>query len=181
MKLGSTWTSENPVLKLGEMGIAVDNLSSPSFVQLKVGNGSTAWNYLPFFVDYLRTKTTFNECSWNSTYSFWYARVFFGQAYRNYWVGTNYSSTPWTQNHNLEFVLPICSAGDNTARTICMASFVPQSYTGLYINCYAGNAVVWRNGDPPDSSLFDGVSVLTMRFTDNGHYWEAEWWMTNPT
>lgn len=181
IKLSSTWTSQNPVLKLGEIGISVDNLSYPTVVMMKVGNGTTAWNYLPFVVDYLSTKNGFNENTWNSTYSYWYARVFFQQSQRSYWVGTGYGGTPWTQAHNLEFVLPPCSSGANTARTICMASFTPQNYTGLYINCYSGNAVVWRNGDPPDSSLWDSESVLTMRFVDNGHYWEAEWWMTNPT
>lgn len=181
IKLHSVWASENPVLKLGEIGIAVDNLSYPTIVNIKVGNGNTSWNYLPFMVDYFNTRNGFNECTWNSTYLFWYARVFFTQSQRAYWVGSGYETTPWTQNHTLEFVLPPCTTSAS-ARTILMASFVPRNYTGLQINCYAGNAIVWRSGDPPDSSYFDGEAVLTMRFIDNGSFWEAEWWMsTIPT
>jgi hypothetical protein len=40
----SAWTSANPVLSAGEMGIETDTQRS------KFGNGTTAWNSLPYTV-----------------------------------------------------------------------------------------------------------------------------------
>lgn len=40
----AAWTSANPVLSAGEMGIETDTQRS------KFGNGSTAWNSLPYSV-----------------------------------------------------------------------------------------------------------------------------------
>src|ERR1035441_4050302 len=40
--LASNWTIANPVLASGEMGLETDT------VKLKYGNGSTAWNSLPY-------------------------------------------------------------------------------------------------------------------------------------
>jgi hypothetical protein len=39
----SEWTTANPVLAQGEMGVETDTL------KVKLGNGSTAWNSLPYF------------------------------------------------------------------------------------------------------------------------------------
>lgn len=40
--LASEWTSANPVLAVAEMGIETNT------GQFKIGNGSTAWNSLPY-------------------------------------------------------------------------------------------------------------------------------------
>jgi hypothetical protein len=40
----ATWASTNPTLAAGEIGVETDT------VQFKVGNGSTAWNSLPYAV-----------------------------------------------------------------------------------------------------------------------------------
>jgi hypothetical protein len=41
--LAAQWTSANPVLAEGEMGVETDTL------QVKIGDGSTAWATLPYF------------------------------------------------------------------------------------------------------------------------------------
>jgi len=41
----ANWTSENPVLAEGEVGFEIDNPT-----KIKIGNGSTAWNSLTYFV-----------------------------------------------------------------------------------------------------------------------------------
>lgn len=41
---GTNWSSENPVLEQGEVGV---ELGSPA--KIKVGDGTTAWNSLPYF------------------------------------------------------------------------------------------------------------------------------------
>lgn len=40
----ANWTAANPVLLAGEVGVETDTS------KLKIGNGSTAWNALPYFV-----------------------------------------------------------------------------------------------------------------------------------
>jgi hypothetical protein len=42
----SNWSAENPILSQGEMGLDTTN------VRFKLGDGSTAWNNLPFAVDF---------------------------------------------------------------------------------------------------------------------------------
>lgn len=42
---GSNWTSNNPVLAIGEIGI------DTTINNLKIGDGSTAWNALPYFIE----------------------------------------------------------------------------------------------------------------------------------
>ncbi len=39
----ANWTTEDPVLGLGEVGIETDT------VKLKIGTGSTKWTELPYF------------------------------------------------------------------------------------------------------------------------------------
>ena len=41
----ANWTSSNPTLAQGEMGVETDTL------KVKFGNGSTAWNSLAYFVN----------------------------------------------------------------------------------------------------------------------------------
>ena len=40
----TTWSNYNPILKLGEIGIETDTNKA------KLGDGTTAWNDLPYFV-----------------------------------------------------------------------------------------------------------------------------------
>lgn len=39
----AAWAAKNPVLLAGELGIEIDTL------RLKIGNGETAWNALPYY------------------------------------------------------------------------------------------------------------------------------------
>lgn len=41
--LAATWTAQNPVLLQGEFGLELDTS------KLKIGDGATAWNALPYF------------------------------------------------------------------------------------------------------------------------------------
>jgi hypothetical protein len=43
----SEWSAENPVLLEGELGIELDSTRN----KIKIGDGSTAWNSLPYFLD----------------------------------------------------------------------------------------------------------------------------------
>ena len=43
----SEWSTENPVLLEGEIGIQLDSARN----RIKIGDGSTAWNDLPYFLD----------------------------------------------------------------------------------------------------------------------------------
>jgi len=43
----SAWASANPVLLEGEIGIEIDSTRN----RIKIGDGSTAWNDLPYFLD----------------------------------------------------------------------------------------------------------------------------------
>jgi hypothetical protein len=43
----TNWASENPVLLEGELGIELDSNRN----RIKIGDGSTAWNSLPYFLD----------------------------------------------------------------------------------------------------------------------------------
>ena len=43
----SSWADENPVLLEGEFGIELDNNRN----RIKIGEGTTAWNDLPYFLD----------------------------------------------------------------------------------------------------------------------------------
>jgi hypothetical protein len=42
------WTSNNPVLASGEMGVETDNAGTSSPLKTKMGDGTTAWNSLPY-------------------------------------------------------------------------------------------------------------------------------------
>ena len=41
------WTAQNPVLLGGELGIELDSARN----RIKIGDGSSAWNDLPYFLD----------------------------------------------------------------------------------------------------------------------------------
>ena len=43
----TNWATENPVLLEGELGIELDSNRN----RIKIGDGSTAWNSLPYFLD----------------------------------------------------------------------------------------------------------------------------------
>ena len=43
----TNWASANPVLLAGEVGIETDSVRN----RIKIGDGSTAWNDLPYFLD----------------------------------------------------------------------------------------------------------------------------------
>ena len=43
----SNWASANPVLLEGEVGIEIDSARN----RIKIGDGTTAWNSLPYFLD----------------------------------------------------------------------------------------------------------------------------------
>ena len=43
----SNWASANPVLLEGEIGIEIDSARN----RIKIGDGTTAWNSLPYFLD----------------------------------------------------------------------------------------------------------------------------------
>jgi len=43
----SEWTAENPILLEGELGIELDSARN----RIKIGDGTTAWNDLPYFLD----------------------------------------------------------------------------------------------------------------------------------
>jgi len=43
----SDWTTENPVLLEGEIGIELDSARN----RIKIGDGTTAWSSLPYFLD----------------------------------------------------------------------------------------------------------------------------------
>ena len=43
----SEWSTENPVLLEGEIGIQLDSARN----RIKIGDGTTAWNDLPYFLD----------------------------------------------------------------------------------------------------------------------------------
>ena len=43
----SAWASANPVLLEGEIGIEIDATRN----RIKIGDGTTAWNDLPYFLD----------------------------------------------------------------------------------------------------------------------------------
>ena len=43
----SNWTTANPVLLAGEIGIERDTNRN----RIKIGDGTTAWNDLPYFLD----------------------------------------------------------------------------------------------------------------------------------
>lgn len=60
------WSSADPVLLDGEIGIEVDTM------KLKVGDGSTAWSSLPYFIGgdahYIHTQVA-SSASWIVTHS----------------------------------------------------------------------------------------------------------------
>ena len=41
------WSRLNPILKVGEPGIIIDSSNVPQ--SMKIGDGVTAWNSLPYF------------------------------------------------------------------------------------------------------------------------------------
>ena len=41
------WTSQNPILLEGEIAIELDSYRN----RIKIGDGTTAWNSLPYFLD----------------------------------------------------------------------------------------------------------------------------------
>lgn len=41
------WTAQNPVLLEGEVAIELDSYRN----RIKIGDGTTAWNSLPYFLD----------------------------------------------------------------------------------------------------------------------------------
>ena len=43
----ANWASSNPVLLEGELGIELDSSRN----RIKIGDGSSAWNDLPYFLD----------------------------------------------------------------------------------------------------------------------------------
>ena len=43
----TNWSTSNPVLLEGELGIELDSTRN----RIKIGDGSTAWNDLPYFLD----------------------------------------------------------------------------------------------------------------------------------
>ena len=43
----ANWASENPVLLEGELGLELDDSRN----RMKIGNGTDAWNDLPYFLD----------------------------------------------------------------------------------------------------------------------------------
>ena len=43
----TNWTTANPVLLEGEIGIEIDSARN----RIKIGDGTTAWNDLPYFLD----------------------------------------------------------------------------------------------------------------------------------
>ena len=43
----ANWASSNPVLLEGELGIELDDSRN----RIKIGDGTTAWNSLPYFLD----------------------------------------------------------------------------------------------------------------------------------
>ena len=43
----ANWVSENPVLLEGELGLELDDSRN----RMKIGNGTDAWNDLPYFLD----------------------------------------------------------------------------------------------------------------------------------
>jgi hypothetical protein len=43
----TNWASANPVLLAGEVGIETDSVRN----RIKIGDGTTAWNDLPYFLD----------------------------------------------------------------------------------------------------------------------------------
>jgi len=45
----ANWVANNPVLADGE--IAIEKLTGSSLVKIKIGDGTTAWNTLPYSVD----------------------------------------------------------------------------------------------------------------------------------
>jgi hypothetical protein len=55
-----TWKSQNPILDDMEPGIEVilDTDRKPSHYNIKLGNGSTRWNYLPYFYQNLNEEDT---------------------------------------------------------------------------------------------------------------------------
>lgn len=43
----SNWAAANPVLLAGEIGLEIDSARN----RMKIGDGTTAWNDLPYFLD----------------------------------------------------------------------------------------------------------------------------------
>lgn len=43
----SNWSTANPVLLAGEIGLEIDSARN----RMKIGDGTTAWNDLPYFLD----------------------------------------------------------------------------------------------------------------------------------
>ena len=43
----TNWSTANPVLLEGEIGIEIDSARN----RIKIGDGTTAWNDLPYFLD----------------------------------------------------------------------------------------------------------------------------------
>ena len=43
----ANWASSNPVLLEGELGLELDSTRN----RMKIGNGTDAWNDLPYFLD----------------------------------------------------------------------------------------------------------------------------------
>ena len=43
----TNWASANPVLLAGEVGIETDSVRN----RIQIGDGTTAWNDLPYFLD----------------------------------------------------------------------------------------------------------------------------------
>lgn len=43
----SNWATANPVLLAGEIGLEIDSTRN----RMKIGDGTTAWNDLPYFLD----------------------------------------------------------------------------------------------------------------------------------
>ncbi len=53
----TNWASENPVLLEGELGIELDSNRN----RIKIGDGSTAWNSLPYSWMHVKRKSVITK------------------------------------------------------------------------------------------------------------------------
>lgn len=59
--LAQNWSANNPVLLAGEIGIELD--SNTNSMKVKVGNGSTSWNNLPYITTEAIVDTVMSDAS----------------------------------------------------------------------------------------------------------------------
>jgi len=181
----SSWTSNNPVLYAGEIGLETDTN------KFKIGDGTTAYNSLPYFNGNL-TGSSLNDLAdvtitsaangdflrWNGTA--WVNDAVnlstdtIGSYVESLVAGTGVSLT----NNSGEAATPTIAIGQNVSTTASVTfAHVSASVTGNVVGDLTGNAdtattletarIIELSGDVTGSASFDGSSNINISVTSN--------------